>query len=224
MWWIVAWLAQVTARTRCPFNTSLHLMDSIPPNIQAAEHWSTSEPSSSARLGNLPTFCNRGFFPPDLFVFACTKTQCFRVCPTKLLAALGGHSALPKRPQSPPVLQYPMDKPGARTSPLKWPCIPQAVAASCWLSRSAQPSVQSHLLQTLLPAHTQGSVHRNSMCRCNPVWQVVLVTQTQISLKSTQTTAPELLVTISSVAHTEPTSWVVYGQGGGYLHKLNVLD
>lgn len=72
--------------------------------------------------------------------------------------------------------------------------------------------------------HPGLSVHRNSMCRCNPVRQVVLVTQTQISMKSTQTMAPELLATISSMACTKPASWVVYGQGGGHLHKLNVLD
>ena len=72
--------------------------------------------------------------------------------------------------------------------------------------------------------HPGLSVHRNSVCTCNPVQQVALVTQTQIPMKSSQTMAPELLATISSMACTKPESWVVYRQGEGHVHNLNVLD
>lgn len=68
------------------------------------------------------------------------------------------------------------------------------------------------------------SVHRNSMCGYNSVQQVARVTQTQIPMKGSQTTAPELLAAISSMARTKPASQVVYRQGERHLHNLNVLD
>lgn len=162
------------------------------------------------------------FSPAKLFVFACTKTQYFRVCPPRVLAALRRHSALPKRSQSPPILWCPMDKTVARTSHIKWSCKTQVVAASWWASRLAEPCPEPSSENPSTSWHPGLSIHRNNMC--NPVQQVEILTWTQIPTKSNQIVSPELLATISSVACTKPASWVVYRQGEGHLHNLNVLD
>lgn len=90
LWWITAWLARVTARTRWADQILLPL---------PCVWWTTSHPT--AKLPNTrvllsfpqmeisPSSATEIFFPPNLFGFARTKTQCFRVCPTRLLAALG---------------------------------------------------------------------------------------------------------------------------------------